>query len=108
MAISIALFGPSASGAYVFLMHDGWNGVNTGPVFATHGFAVSTARALAVLVKLRVRTVPIWLGCRNPWEQFGEPNADRTVLTAHPTWIGELANRAHKASSRIEFDSISE
>ena len=56
MVISIALFGLSASGVYVFLMRDGWKDVDTGRVLATHGFAfaVSTVLVLAVLVKLRV------------------------------------------------------
>ena len=36
-----------------------------------------------------------------------EPNRNRTVLTSHPTWIGEFVKRAHKSvSSRIEFDSV--
>ena len=39
--------------------------------------------------------------------QAGEPYRDRTVLTAHPTWIGEFVKRAHKSvSSRIEVGAV--
>ena len=56
MAISIALFGLSASGVYVFLMHDRWKDVPTGRLLSTHAFAytIGTAVALFVLVHLRV------------------------------------------------------
>ena len=56
MAISIALFGLSASGVYVFLMRDRWRDVPTERLLATHAFAytVATVLALAVLVRLHV------------------------------------------------------
>jgi len=56
MAISIALFGLSASGVYVFLMRDRWAGWPTERLLALHSlaYAALTAVALAVLVKLRV------------------------------------------------------
>lgn len=56
MAISVALFGLSASGVYVFLMRDRWRGTPTGRLLAGHAFAftVVTAIALAVLVRMRV------------------------------------------------------
>ena len=56
MAISIALFGLSASGVYVFLMRDRWRDVPTERLLAVHSlaFALVTVVALAVLVELRV------------------------------------------------------
>jgi spermidine synthase len=56
MAISIALFGLSASGVYVFLMRERWKDVPTGRLLASHAlaYAVVTVLALTVLVKLRV------------------------------------------------------
>ena len=56
MAISIALFGLSASGVYVFLMRDRWRNVPDERLLATHAFAyaIVTVLALTVLVKLRV------------------------------------------------------
>ena len=56
MAISIALFGLSASGVYVFLMRDRWRDVPTERLLAVHSlaFAGVTVLALAVLVKLRI------------------------------------------------------
>jgi hypothetical protein len=56
MAISIALFGLSASGVYVFLMQDRWRDVPTGRLLAWHAFAfgVGTCVALAVLVRMRI------------------------------------------------------
>src|SRR6186997_696582 len=56
MAISIALFGLSASGVYVFLLRDLWASVATDRLLASHAlaYAALTAIALAVLVQLRV------------------------------------------------------
>src|SRR4051794_35333162 len=56
MAISIALFGLSASGVYVFLMRDRWRETPTERLLVGHAFAftVTTAIALAVLVRMRV------------------------------------------------------
>ena len=56
MAISIALFGLSASGVYVFLMRERWKDVPTERLLATHAFAytLGTVVALFVLVNLRV------------------------------------------------------
>src|SRR4029079_15618074 len=56
MAISIALFGLSASGVYVFLMRDRRAEWPTERLLALHSlaYAALTAVALAVLVKLRV------------------------------------------------------
>jgi hypothetical protein len=56
MAISIALFGLSASGVYAFLMRDRWRDTATERLLAGHAFAfmVTTAVALAVLVRMRV------------------------------------------------------
>ena len=56
MAISIALFGLSASGVYVFLLRDRWKDVPTERLLAVHAFAYAavTVVALTVLVKLRV------------------------------------------------------
>ena len=56
MAISIALFGLSASGVYVFLMRERWRGVSTERLLAMHafGFTLGTAAALAVLVRMHV------------------------------------------------------
>ena len=56
MAISIALFGLSASGVYVFLMQERWRRISTERLLAWHAFAfgVGTLAALAVLVRMRV------------------------------------------------------
>ena len=56
MAISIALFGLSASGVYVFLLQERWRRVSTERLLASHAFAfgVGTLLALAVLVRMRV------------------------------------------------------
>ena len=56
MAISIALFGLSASGVYVFLMRERWKDVPTERLLSTHAFAytIGTVVALFVLVHLRV------------------------------------------------------
>jgi len=56
MAISIALFGLSASGVYVFLMRDRWRDTPTEKLLAGHAFAftVVTVIALAVLVRMQV------------------------------------------------------
>ncbi len=56
MAISIALFGLSASGVYVFLMRDRWRDVPPDRLLAAHAvaFSVVTLLALAALVRLRV------------------------------------------------------
>jgi hypothetical protein len=56
MAISIALFGLSASGVYVFLMRERWRHVPTERLLAAHAFAytVATVLALAILVRLHV------------------------------------------------------
>src|SRR6187397_1206497 len=56
MAISIALFGLSASGVYVFLMRDRWRDTPTEKLLAGHAFTftVVTAGALAVLVRMQV------------------------------------------------------
>jgi hypothetical protein len=56
MAISIALFGLSASGVYVFLMRDRWKTVATERLLVGHAFTftVVTVVALAVLVRMRV------------------------------------------------------
>ena len=56
MAISIALFGLSASGVYVFLMRDRWRDVPTERLLAGHSlaYALVTVVGLIVLVKLRV------------------------------------------------------
>jgi len=56
MAISIALFGLSASGVYVFLMRDRWRETAAERLLAGHAFAftLTSAIALAVLVRMRV------------------------------------------------------
>jgi hypothetical protein len=56
MAISIALFGLSASGVYVFLLRDRWRDVATERLLVRHAlvYAVLTLAALAVLVRMRV------------------------------------------------------
>src|SRR4051812_24427318 len=56
LAISIALFGLSASGVYVFLRREAWRDVATESLLAWHAFAytIVTAAALIVLVRLRV------------------------------------------------------
>ncbi len=56
MAISIALFGLSASGVYVFLMRDRWRDVGTERLLAGHAFlfTIGTVIALLVLVRLKV------------------------------------------------------
>jgi len=56
MAISIALFGLSASGVYVFLMRDRWRDTATARLLVAHAFAftATTALSLAVLVRMRV------------------------------------------------------
>ncbi len=56
MAISIALFGLSASGVYVFLWRDRWRHAPTERLLVAHAlaFTVTTAAALAVLVRMRV------------------------------------------------------
>jgi hypothetical protein len=56
MAISIALFGLSASGVYVFLMRDRWRDAPTDRLLTAHAvaFSVVTLLALGVLVRLRV------------------------------------------------------
>jgi hypothetical protein len=56
MAISIALFGLSASGVYVFLMRDRWRDAGTERLLAVHAFAftIGTVLALFVLVRLKV------------------------------------------------------
>jgi spermidine synthase len=56
MAISIALFGLSASGVYVFLMRDRWRTAPTDRLLSAHAlvYAAVTVLALTVLVKLRV------------------------------------------------------
>jgi hypothetical protein len=56
MAISIALFGLSASGVYVFLMRDRWRAVPTERLLALHAFVftLGTAVALAVLVRMHI------------------------------------------------------
>src|SRR5215204_4158810 len=56
MAISIALFGLSASGVYAFLMRDRWRDTPTEKLLTGHAFAfaVGTILALAVLVRMRV------------------------------------------------------
>ena len=56
MAISIALFGLSASGVYVFLQRDRWRDTPPPRLLAAHAlaYAAVTVVALAVLVRLRV------------------------------------------------------
>ena len=56
MAISIALFGLSASGVYVFLMRDRWLNRPLSALLGEHAiaYAAVTAVALAVLVRIRV------------------------------------------------------
>src|SRR3982751_4993986 len=56
MAISIALFGLSASGVYVFLRQGRWRDRSTERLLEAHAvlFAVVTLIALAGLVRLRV------------------------------------------------------
>ncbi|HEX6464220.1 MAG TPA: hypothetical protein VFZ98_07205, partial [Vicinamibacterales bacterium] len=56
LAISIALFGLSASGVYVFLMRERWRAVDTGRLLFNHAtaFAAATVIALGVLVRIRV------------------------------------------------------
>src|SRR6187397_2970733 len=46
MAISIALFGLSASGVYVFLMRDRWRNMATEPLLAAHAFAFTVGTAV--------------------------------------------------------------
>ena len=45
MAISIALFGLSASGVYVFLMRDRWRDMPTERLLAAHAFAFTVGTA---------------------------------------------------------------
>src|ERR671913_629048 len=56
LAISIALFGLSASGVYVFVARRTLNGRSTESLLALHAllFAATTALSLAVLVRIRV------------------------------------------------------
>ena len=56
MAISIALFGLSASGVYVFLMRERWRGIPAERLLTAHSFAYAavTVIALTALVKMRV------------------------------------------------------
>src|SRR5690349_24400066 len=56
MAISIALFGLSAAGVYVFLRQEHWRETPTDVLLERYAiaFAGATLVALAVLVKLRV------------------------------------------------------
>src|SRR5579859_695936 len=56
MAISIALFGLSASGVYVFLMRDRWRDRPIETLLGTHAlaYAAVTGGALAILVRIRV------------------------------------------------------
>jgi hypothetical protein len=56
MAISIALFGLSASGVYVFLRGPAWRDRDTETLLVRHAlaYAVVTLAALALVVKLRV------------------------------------------------------
>jgi len=56
MAISIALFGLSASGVYVFLMRDRWRDRAIEALLGTHAlaYAAVTGIALAILVRIRV------------------------------------------------------
>lgn len=56
MAISIALFGLSASGVYVFLMRDRWREVPTNRLLVRHSiaFSVLTLAGLAVLVRMQI------------------------------------------------------
>ncbi|HET7695406.1 MAG TPA: hypothetical protein VFK57_06835 [Vicinamibacterales bacterium] len=56
MAISIALFGLSAAGVYVFLRQERWRETPTDLLLERHAvaFAVATLLSLALLVKLRV------------------------------------------------------
>src|SRR3982751_1476872 len=56
MAISIALFGLSASGVYVFLMRDRFARVPTDRLLSLHAlaYALVTVVALAILVRMRV------------------------------------------------------
>jgi hypothetical protein len=56
MAISIALFGLSASGVYVFLARNAWRRQSTETLLVRHAlvYAVVTLAALALLVRLRV------------------------------------------------------
>jgi hypothetical protein len=56
LAISIALFGLSASGVYVYLARDRFAGRSTAALLSTHAlaFAASTIVALAILVRLPV------------------------------------------------------
>ncbi len=56
MAISLALFGLSASGVYVFLLRNRLAAVPTERLLAAHAFAyaIATVGALAILVRLRV------------------------------------------------------
>src|SRR5688572_20597686 len=56
LAISIALFGLSASGVYVYVARNALNRRSTAAVLTTHSlvFAVATVLALAALVRIRV------------------------------------------------------
>ena len=56
LAISIALFGLSASGVYAFLMRERWRDTSTERLLVAHAFAftVTTTLALAVLVRMRI------------------------------------------------------
>src|SRR5215813_4377730 len=55
MAISIALFGLSASGVYVFLMRDRWREVPTERLLSAHSIVYSAVTALAVMVLVKLR-----------------------------------------------------
>ena len=50
MAISIALFGLSASGVYVFLLRDKWRNVPSERLLAAHAFAYAAVTVLALTV----------------------------------------------------------
>ena len=56
LAISIALFGLSASGVYVYVMRHRFESRSTGGLLTTHSllFAAATVLALAALVRIRV------------------------------------------------------
>src|SRR5258706_15417512 len=56
LAISIALFGLSASGVYVYLARKGLNRISTSELLTVHAllFAAVTVLSLAALVRIRV------------------------------------------------------
>ncbi len=79
LAISIALFGLSASGVYVYVMRRTFDRRSTASLLTQHSllFAVSTVLALAALVRIRVG---LELLAREPREDDRHLHAGGTAL----------------------------